>query len=192
VTRALLAVLVLLFLGATGAPPDVPRLTGRVNDYAGILSVGARQEFGGALARYESETTHQIAVLTVSSLKDEPIEVFSLRVANAWRLGRKGLDNGVIVTIAPNERRIRIELGTGMSRYVSDAQARSVIDSMTPLFRAGNFDGALRLGLERLMDACRAYRIDRSTDVASEYRQSVSERPAGFETPRTAAAQSSR
>lgn len=119
-TRPLLVVLVLLLLGAAGAPPDVPRLTGRVNDYAGILSIDARQEFDGVLARCESETTHQSAVLTVSFLKDEPIEVFSLRVANAWRLGPKGLDNGVLVTIAPNERRMGIELGTGMNRYVSD------------------------------------------------------------------------
>ena len=159
--RALLAVLVLLLLGAVGAPSDVPQLTGRVNDYAGILSVGARREIEDSLARYESETTHQIAVLTVTSLRDEPIEAFSLRVASTWGLGRKGLDNGVLVTIASNERRVRIELGNGMARFVSEAQASSVIDSMTPLFRSGNFDGALRLGLGRLMGACRAYRVDK-------------------------------
>jgi hypothetical protein len=90
---------------------DVPTLRGRVDDYAGLLQPQVREQLESRLARYEQETTHQIAILTVPSLHGESIEAFSRRVANTWALGRKGLDNGVLVTVAPTERSVRIELG---------------------------------------------------------------------------------
>lgn len=86
--RLLLAT-TLLLIGVANAA-DVPKLQGRVNDYAGVLQRKTRTDLESRLARYERETTHQIAVLTVPSLGGEPIEAFSLRVANAWALGRRG------------------------------------------------------------------------------------------------------
>jgi uncharacterized protein len=158
--RLLLVVLTWPLLGAVGSSPDVPRLTGHVNDLAAILSAGARKDLEGTLVRYEAETTHQIAVLTVATLGGEPIDQFSLRVAKTWRLGRQRFDNGVLLTIAPAEHRVRIELGDGMARFVSNAQAGAIIASMTPDFRSGDYDSGVRLGLDELMQACRAYRVD--------------------------------
>lgn len=120
--RLLLAT-TLLLIGVANAA-DVPKLQRRVNDYAGVLQRNTRTDLEARLARYERETTHQIAVLTVPSLGGEPIEAFSLRVANAWALGRRGVDNGVLVTIAPTEHQVRIELGKGMGRR-SDASVLS-------------------------------------------------------------------
>jgi uncharacterized protein len=139
---------------------DVPTLRGRVNDYASLLQPQVRGQLESSLARYEHETTHQIAILTVSSLHGEPIEAFSLRVAKAWALGRKGLDNGVLVTVAPTERLVRIELGIGMNRYVSDSDASRIIDEvMIPAFREGHYDTGLVQGIDRLFEACRAYKV---------------------------------
>ncbi|HEY2684104.1 MAG TPA: TPM domain-containing protein [Steroidobacteraceae bacterium] len=92
---------------------DTPKFTARVNDYAQVLQPDVKKQLESSLARYEKETTHQIVILTVPSLKGEPIEAYSLRVLNAWGLGRRGIDNGVLVTLAPSDRRARIELGVG-------------------------------------------------------------------------------
>ena len=138
----------------------VPRLIGRVNDYANILTSPEHADLEARLAAYEKETTHQIVVLTVPSLRTETIESFSLRVANAWKIGRKDLDNGVLVTVAPNDRKARIELGYGMNRFVSDTTAQQILaDSMVPQFRAGRFGHGIELGVERLMEVCRAYKV---------------------------------
>src|SRR6185312_94062 len=96
----------LLLLGSIGDAAEVPRLAGRVNDYAGVLPAEDRVELEKTLAAYELETTHQVAVLTVKSLSGESIESLSLRVSSAWRLGRKGFDNGVLVTLAPMEHKV--------------------------------------------------------------------------------------
>lgn len=139
---------------------DVPALRGRVNDYAGLLQPHVRERLESSLARYEHETTHQIAILTVPSLHGESIEVFSLRVANTWALGRRGIDNGVLVTVAPTERSVRIELGYGMNRYVSDSDAERIINEvMIPAFREGHYDIGLLRGIDRLFEACRVYKI---------------------------------
>jgi uncharacterized protein len=139
---------------------DVPALRGRVNDYAGLLQPQVREQLEASLAHYEHETTHQIAILSVTSLHGESIETFSLRVAKNWALGRKGLDNGVLVTVAPTERSVRIELGTGMNRYVSDSDAKRIIDEvMVPEFRQGHYDVGLLRGIDRLFDACRRYKV---------------------------------
>jgi uncharacterized protein len=138
----------------------IPQLVGRVNDYAEILTPKERADLDAQLAAYERETMHQIAVLTVQSLHAETIEAFSFRVANAWALGRKNLDNGVLVVVAPNDRRARIELGDGMSQFVSDSAAQKIMDeSMVPQFRAGHFGRGIELGVQQLMEVCRAYKV---------------------------------
>ncbi|MFO1401707.1 MAG: TPM domain-containing protein [Steroidobacteraceae bacterium] len=158
-----LAAITVAAAGVGGAQPgSVPAHVGRVNDFAHLLPEGDRAVLERTLAGYEEETSHQIAVLTVSSLKGESIESYSLRVANTWRLGRKGLDDGVLVTVAPSERAVRIEVGVGMSRYVTDADAKDVISrSMIPAFRRGDMAGGIKSGVERLLILCRAYRVDR-------------------------------
>lgn len=78
----------------------IPKLNGRINDTAGVLTVPERQRIAGTLEQYERETHHQIAVFTIASLDGERIETLSLRTANTWRLGNKGLDDGILVTLA--------------------------------------------------------------------------------------------
>ena len=86
------------------------------------------------------------------TLSGEKIESFSLRVANSWKLGQKGLDNGILVTMAMKERAVRIELGAGMERFISNTTAQSIINnSMVPAFRKADYAGGLEAGLEQLM-----------------------------------------
>src|SRR5258708_29486853 len=142
----------------------VPKLTGRVNDTANVLSESDRERLSDILVKYEQETHHQIAVLTIATLRDEPIETFSLRTFNAWGLGFKGVDNGILITLAMKERRVRIELGKGMQRFISDADAKLIIDKeMTPAFSKGNFSSGLEHGLERLMDQGRRFVVTINT-----------------------------
>ena len=145
------------FIAAADRQP-VPRLEGRVTDVARVLSEADRERLNSLLARYERETSHQIGVLLIPSLSGETIESFSLRVANSWKLGQKGLDNGILVTMAMKERAVRIELGVGMERFISNATAQSIISSsMVPAFRKGDYAGGLQAGLEQLMSEGRRF-----------------------------------
>ncbi len=160
VVQSFVISLALLALGASSEAAESPRLVGHVNDYANILSVHAESSFESVLSEYEDNTTHQIAVLTMESLGGESIEEFSLRIANEWRLGREGLDNGVLMALSLHDRAVRIELGTGMSRHVSDEQAQGIVDEMIPFFGSARFDDGVRIGLEKLMEACRSYKVE--------------------------------
>jgi uncharacterized protein len=151
--------LVLCSLNAVaGGEQWVPQLEGRVTDTANVLPLADRDRLAQMLARYEQETTHQFAVLIVPNLSGESIESLSLRVANAWGLGQKGLNNGVLVTVAVEERQVRIEVGLGMEGYITHAMAQSAINTViVPAFRQGNYAGGLQSGLERLMTEGRRF-----------------------------------
>ena len=122
------------------------------------MSVEENRHLTRILATYERETTHQIAVLTVASLSGESIEIFARRVANAWGLGRKGIDNGILVVLVPEERNVRIELGYGFERYISNPQASEIIQSrMIPEFRNKEYAKGLERGIQELMRQGRAF-----------------------------------
>jgi uncharacterized protein len=141
---------------ADGTP--VPRHEGWVTDTANVLSVPERKRLSDLLERYHHETRHQLAVLTVPSLSGESIESYSFRIANAWALGYKGFDNGILVALSMKERQVRIQLGKGMERYISDAQALAIIqNTMIPAFKKGNFADGLERGLTDLMKEARRY-----------------------------------
>jgi uncharacterized protein len=109
-----------------------------------------------ALAAFERETSHQVAVLTVPSLEGEAIESFSMRVAEAWKLGQRGRDDGVLILVAPNDRRARIEVGYGLEGVLPDAVASRILrQRMTPRFAAGDFAGGIEAGAEAVMAAAR-------------------------------------
>jgi uncharacterized protein len=100
-------------------------------------------------------------VLIIPSLGEEKIETFSLRTANVWGLGNKGFDDGILVTLAMKERKERIELGEGMERFISDADAKQILETeMTPRFAKRDFSGGLERGLERLMDEGRRFVVE--------------------------------
>jgi uncharacterized protein len=143
---------------AVSATTPVPTLKGRVNDTADVLSTEDRERITNLLAGYEKETKHQYAVLIVPTLGGESIESFCLQTLNTWRLGRRGINDGILVCMAMRERQVRVELGYGMERFISNAEAKEIIDTdMTPWFAKGDYAGGLQRGLVRLMDEGRRF-----------------------------------
>jgi uncharacterized protein len=141
--RAALAAGVLL-AAASFAAVEVPFLAGRITDGARLLSEEQRAGVESALADLERDTGAQMAVLTLDTLDGESIEEFSLRVAETWKLGQRGKDNGVLVLVAKDDRKMRIEVGYGLEGVLTDALCSRILDEvMRPRFRAGDFGGGI-------------------------------------------------
>jgi uncharacterized protein len=100
--------------GAVGRAKEVPYLTGRVNDYAEMINEAGEERIDSRLRSFEEATGAQVAVLTIESLDGDPLEDFSLRVVETWELGRKGVDDGVLLLVARDDRKMRIEVGYGL------------------------------------------------------------------------------
>ncbi len=146
----------LLVATSASAILPVPRLEARVQDGAGLLSGEEARALDARLEAFERETRHQIVVLTVPSLDGEAIEAFSIRVAEAWKIGQKGFDNGVIVVVAARDRRARIEVGYGLEGVLPDAiSARILREHMIPEFKAGAMGRGVERGVEAIMAAAR-------------------------------------
>jgi uncharacterized protein len=147
--RHLLAAAIVALLSAAVLAADiaVPYLTGRVVDEANILSQPARDRLTAALKAHETATTNQIVVLTVPSIGQVSVEEYALKVFEAWKLGQKGKDNGVLVVVAPRDRKMRIEVGYGLEGTLPDGAAGEIIRTwMTPAFKAGNYDKGIEDG----------------------------------------------
>jgi len=122
---------------------DVPYLSGRVVDDAEILKPATRDRLTAELKAHEQATGNQIAVLTVPTIGDESVEQYATRVFENWKLGQKGKDNGVLVIVVPNDRKMRIEVGYGLEGTLTDvAAARIIRNVMTPQFKAATTTGA--------------------------------------------------
>ena len=147
---------ILLLALVTGAPAlaqlqEVPKLTARVTDQAGMLDAAQRQRLEAVLADYEARTGSQIAVLLVKSTEPEAIEQYSIRVTDAWQLGRKGVDDGVLLLVARDNpsslRRLRIEAGRGVQGVLTDAQSKRILqDVIAPHFRQEHYYEGLVAG----------------------------------------------
>jgi len=147
-----LIVALLGFVGAPRAEVAVPPLTARVNDTAGLLDASRRAALEARLAAFETERGPQLVVLTVTSTDGEPIESYALRVAEAWRIGRAKIDDGAILVVASEDRRVRIEVGYGLEGVLTDATSKRIIeDTLVPAFRAGDYAGGIEAGMARLM-----------------------------------------
>ena len=128
-----------LFLGLPASALDVPVLTGRVVDLAGLLTPQQVQALDARLQLLEKINSTQLVVLTVPSLEGESLEDFTMRVAESWKLGQKGIDNGVLLFIALQDRAMRIEVGYGLEATLTDAMTSRIIrNEMTPRFRSGD------------------------------------------------------
>ena len=137
--------------GASGLLP-IPPLTARVTDVTHTLSPAEQQALEAKLADWEARTTNQLAVLMVPTTQPEPIEAYSLRVAEAWKIGRKGNDNGVLFLIAKNDRKMRIEVGYGLEGTLTDVTSRRIIaENVAPLFREGKFAAGIDAGVDRII-----------------------------------------
>lgn len=147
---------VLLFLPSQVPALDVPALTARVNDYAAILSPSTVQQLENALKTFEADQSTQIVVLTIPSLEGEVLEEYSIRVAEQWKIGHKGLDNGAILLIARNERKLRIEVGYGLEGSLTDLiSGRIIREVIVPRFKESNFDQGVIDGVSAMMAAVR-------------------------------------
>jgi uncharacterized protein len=145
-----------LLLPCTAAALEVPALKGRVNDYGGMLSPETERRIETLLQELEEKDSTQVVVLTVPSLGGDGLEDFSMRVAERWRIGRKGLDNGAILVIARDDRKVRIEVGYGLEGRLTDLTAGRIIrDRIVPEFRAGRFDQGVLNGVAALAEVVR-------------------------------------
>ena len=144
--------LLAMTLASWARAADVPYLSGRVVDDAAILGPATRSAITSQLKAHEEKTGDQIAVLTVPTIGNESIDDYALRVFQAWQLGQKGKDNGVLLVVAPKEHRLRIEVGYGLEGTLTDVAASRIIrDVITPAFRAGEFDKGLRDGVDAIV-----------------------------------------
>ncbi|MGX7743537.1 TPM domain-containing protein [Rhodopseudomonas parapalustris] len=151
-----LALLLIVIAAALGpfarADVAVPALTGRVVDQTGTLSEGAIARLDQKLKAFEARKGSQIAVLIVPTTQPEAIEQFSIRVAEAWKIGRKKVDDGAILLVAKGDRKLRIEVGYGLEGALPDVTAKRIIDEViTPKFKAGDFEGGIEAGVDRMM-----------------------------------------
>jgi uncharacterized protein len=155
--RALAAALTLALAGAVATASEIstpPSPTRFVTDGAGFLSAPAQDELEQRLTRYERDTGHQVLLWIGQTTGGEPLETWAVRAFAAWRVGRKGLDDGVAVFILAADRKLRIEVGYGLEDRVPDAVAARIIgDRMVPRLRAGDQDGAARAGVTGVLGA---------------------------------------
>ena len=148
----LAGIVFILLAAAIAAALDVPSLRGRVNDYAGVMSQDQARSLESQLAQFEQETGHQVAVLAIPTLDGEDIEGFSIRVADSWKLGKKGFDNGVILVVAIKDRRLRLEVGYGLEGVLPDAIAKQIISEyIVPRFRAQDYAGGIIAGIDAVL-----------------------------------------
>jgi uncharacterized protein len=130
----------------------VPPLSGRVVDQTGTLSSDDIASLTQKLKDFEARKGSQIAVLIVPTTQPEEIEQFSIRVAEAWKIGRKKIDDGAILLVAKNDRKLRIEVGYGLEGALTDVTSKRIIDEIiTPKFRGGDFAGGISDGVDRIM-----------------------------------------
>ena len=153
----------LLFLGMTLSlvPPaaaalSVPPLSAHVNDYAHMISGQTAGALERELTELEKTDSTQIVVLTIPGLEGENLEDFSIRAAEAWKVGSKGVDNGVILLIVKDDRKVRIEVGRGLEGKLTDlVSGRIIRNEIVPRFKAGDFDGGVTAGVSAIVGVVR-------------------------------------
>jgi uncharacterized protein len=145
-----------LLLPLAASALDVPELRGYVNDYAGMLSPSTGAQLAEKLKAFEASDSTQMVILTIPSLEGEPIEDVGIQVAESWKIGQKGKDNGILLIVSKQDRKMRIEVGRGLEGRLTDLTAGRIIDLVIkPRFKAGDFDGGFTAGVSALIGATR-------------------------------------
>lgn len=149
---ALLAILLgMLMPAGARAQEAVPALSGRVIDQTGTLTPEQREALDARLAALESERGAQVVILMVASTQPEDIAAYAQRVADSWKIGRKDIGDGVLIVVAKNDRRVRIEVAKALEGAIPDVMASRIIrDAVTPAFKAGDFGGGLAAAVDRI------------------------------------------
>jgi uncharacterized protein len=154
--RFMLYSLIFLLLPLNVAALEVPKLNGYVNDLADVISPGTELKIEHFLRGFESSDSTQLVILTIESLQGATLEEYSLSVAESWKIGQKGKDNGALLLIAKQERQMRIEVGYGLEGRLTDLLAGRIIDNeIKPRFKAGDFDGGVIAGVTAMAEAVR-------------------------------------
>jgi len=142
----------LVFVATVAAALTFPPLTGRIVDQAGIISAQAESAMEPELADLEARSGIQLVVATVGSLDGEEIEPYANALFRAWKLGEAEKNKGVLLLVAPNERRVRIEVGYGLEGTLTDALSTVIIaNAITPRFKAGDFSGGVSRGVDDIV-----------------------------------------
>ncbi len=147
---AALCMLAIMAMGTLAhAAPNYPALTGQIVDAANLISPEDEAAILAELKALEGTSTDQVAVVTVPSLDGYPIEDYGIGLARQWQIGQKDKDNGILLLVAPNERRVRIEVGRRLEPIMTDILSAAIIDTaMLPRFRRGDFSGGIRAGVQ--------------------------------------------
>jgi uncharacterized protein len=144
----LFGLVLVLSLASALAEPNFPVLTGRVVDDAKLLSTADEQALIADLEALEKKSSDQVVVVTIPSLQGYAIEDYGYQLGRHWGIGTKQLNNGVLLIVAPNERKVRIEVGRGLEPTLTDALSKIIIaNAILPRFRAGDFAGGIKDGL---------------------------------------------
>ncbi|HLH88252.1 MAG TPA: TPM domain-containing protein [Xanthobacteraceae bacterium] len=171
---ALATTIVVAALASPGLAQTFPQLTGRVVDEAGVLDAPVRASIETDLADLEAKTTDQLVVVTVRSLQGHTIEDYGVRLGRQWQIGRKDKNNGALLIVAPQERKVRIEVGYGLEGVLTDAATKLIIENtIIPRFRANDISGGVTRGVDeiiRLLDG----------DAATSQGHPAPPRPARF------------
>ena len=173
----LAAVAAVAFVGAVVGQPTFPALTGRVVDQASLLDAAARSRLEAKLKELEAKTTTQLVVVTLASLGGYDIADYGYQLGRHWGIGQKGTNNGALLIVAPNERKVRIEVGYGLEGTLTDAVSRLIIDqAILPRFRAKDFQGGIERGVDDIVQVL--------SGDAADFKQRAAEResrPSGGE-----------
>jgi uncharacterized protein len=146
------AALILASIATLALALTLPALTGRVVDQANFISQETRGTLETKLADLESKSGIQLVVATISSLEGEEIEPYANQLFRSWQLGEKTKNNGVLLLVAPNERKVRIEVGYGLEGTLTDALSKVIItNAITPRFKTGDFSGGIARGVEDII-----------------------------------------
>jgi uncharacterized protein len=171
-----------LVLALLCAARAVPALTGPVVDEARMIDASSQARLDGlarAARALKSGNGVQLQILTIPFLDDEPIEDFSIRVAESWKIGSKGADNGLLFVVAQTERKFRLEVGGGLEGDLTDIQAQHILDdTLTPAFRRGDYGGGLYAASIAALDA--VHGLPQNVQAASSWSQPSRRAPRGF------------
>ncbi len=172
-----LAIVFCLFYVCSAVALDVPPLTGHINDTAGMLSQQSAADLEQQLVAFEASDSTQIVLLTIPSLEGAVLEEFSLQVAEKWGIGQQGKDNGALLLVSRDDRKMRIEVGYGLEGSLTDMTAGRIISRIiVPRFKEGKFDQGISDGIQAMMQAVKG----EFTAPPASTRQSDGSDPAGL------------
>lgn len=183
-TSVSICIFLLLSTINIGICADIPYLTGRVNDNAQVFSEDVRKSLSETLKVYEIKTTNQIVILTIPSLEGESIEDFAYKVFNDWKIGQTDKNNGILIVVVPDEKKMRIEVGYGLESTMTDLLSSRIIRQiMTPRFREGDFDGGITEGTLATITVLEGNDLAETEVMSETDDSSLSSNLSDFDTP---------